>query len=227
MASSHIKLLGSWPSPYSNRVRLALKMKAIDYEFIQEDIRFKSGLLLKSNPVYKKIPVLFHADKLICESLLIVQYIDDVWPNGPSILPPDHYDRAMARFWAAYIDDKWPPLLGELRKAQGAEAKAEVIKRILEDMVVLEDAFVKCSKGKAYFGGDNIGYLDIAFGCFLGWLKIGERVAGTKLLDESKTPSLVEWSERFCSNDVVRDVLPDTEKLMKVMMRTQASVLIA
>jgi glutathione S-transferase len=106
MAKSEVKLLGAWPSPYVMRAQIALNLKAVEYEFLEETFGSKSQLLLQSNPVYKKIPVLIHADKPICESLVIVQYIDDVWTAGPSILPSDPYDRAIHRFWAAYVDEK-------------------------------------------------------------------------------------------------------------------------
>ncbi|ONI30655.1 hypothetical protein PRUPE_1G264800 [Prunus persica] len=56
--------------------------------------------------------------------------------------------------------------------------------------VLLEEAFEKTSKGKDFFSGDKIGYLDIAFGCFLGWLRVTEKMNGVKLLDETKTPGL-------------------------------------
>ena len=101
-----VKLIGDRPSPFVNRVQIALNLKSVDYDFLEETFGSKSELLLKSNPVHKKIPVLIHNDKPICESLIIVQYIDQVWASGPSILPSDPYDRAIARFWGAYIDIK-------------------------------------------------------------------------------------------------------------------------
>lgn len=107
MANSEVKLLGSWWSPFSLRVGFALNIKSILYEFQQENVLIsKSDLLLQSNPVCKKIPVLIHEDRPICESLAIVEYIDEVWASGPAILPSDPYDRAVARFWASYIDNK-------------------------------------------------------------------------------------------------------------------------
>ncbi|GAV65393.1 GST_C domain-containing protein/GST_N_3 domain-containing protein [Cephalotus follicularis] len=215
MAKCGVKVLGAWPSPFVMRARIALNLKAVDYEFVVETMHPKSELLLKSNPVHKKIPVLIHDDKPICESLVIVQYIDEAWSSGPSILPLDPYDRATARFWAAYLDEKWFPSLRGIAAAEGVDAKEAAVKLVLEGLALLEDAFGKCSKGKPFFGGDQIGFLDIAFGCFLGWLRVSEKVHGVKLLDEAKTPGLAKWAERFCADPAVKDVMPEVDKLLE------------
>ncbi|OMO51656.1 hypothetical protein CCACVL1_29672 [Corchorus capsularis] len=97
--------------------------------------------------------------------------------------------------------------------AQGDDAKKAAIAQIEEGLALLEEAFAKCSKGKAFFGGDQIGFLDIAFGCFLGWLRVTEKMSETKLLSEAKTPALLSWAHKFCSHPAVKDVMPDTEKL--------------
>ncbi|GMP94188.1 hypothetical protein CsSME_00043730 [Camellia sinensis var. sinensis] len=214
--ASDIKLIGMRPSPYVNRVQYALNMKSIDYEFLEEKFGSKSELLIQSNPIHKKVPVLIHAHKPICESLIIVQYIDELWTSGPSILPFDPYDRAIAWFWAAYIDDKWYPSLKQIRMSKGEEKKLAAVEAVKEGLALLEDAFVKCSKGKSFFGGDSIGYLDIAFGCFLGWLKAIEKLANLKLLDKTTTPHLVVWAERFCADGVVKDIMPKTEMLVEI-----------
>ncbi|KAI7993192.1 Glutathione S-transferase U17 [Camellia lanceoleosa] len=222
MATSDIKLIGMRPSPYVNRVQYALNIKSIDYEFLEEKFGSKSELLIQSNPIHKKVPVLIHAHKPICESLIIVQYIDELWTSGPSILPSDPYDRSIARFWAAYIDDKWYPSLKQIRMAKGEEEKLAAVEAVKEGLALLEDAFVKCSKGKSFFGGDSIGYLDIAFGCFLGWLKATEKLADLKLLDKTTTPHLVVWAERFCADGVVKDIMPKTEMLVEIAKILQA-----
>ncbi|AAD32886.1 F14N23.24 [Arabidopsis thaliana] len=179
MATEDVKLIGSWASVYVMRARIALHLKSISYEFLQETYGSKSELLLKSNPVHKKMPVLIHADKPVCESNIIVHYIDEAWnSSGPSILPSHPYDRAIARFWAAYIDDQ-----------------------------------VHRFQGKPFFNGDHIGYLDIALGSFLGWWRVVELDANHKFLDETKTPSLVKWAERFCDDPAVKPIMPEITKL--------------
>lgn len=107
MVSSGVQVLGTAYSPYANRVQIALNLKSVEYEYIEQNLSSKSDLLIRSNPVNKKVPVLIHGDKCISESLVILQYIDETWTgNGYSILPCDAYNRSVARFWVAYFDDK-------------------------------------------------------------------------------------------------------------------------
>ena len=102
-----MKLLGTWYSVWACRVRIALHLKDLSYGYIEEDLENKSDLLLASNPVHKKVPVLIHDGKPVCESMIIVQYLDEAFAGvGPSLLPSDPHERAVARFRAAYIVEK-------------------------------------------------------------------------------------------------------------------------
>src|SRR5664279_4522728 len=101
--NTEVKLLGTWSSPNTTRARIALNLKDVQYEFLEEQFGTKSELLLMLNPVYKKMPVLIHDGKPVCESMIIVQYIDDVWAgSGTTLMPTDAYERAMHRFWTVY-----------------------------------------------------------------------------------------------------------------------------
>lgn len=96
-------LHGTWSSTYSKRVELALKIKGIPFDYVEENLSNKSDLLLKYNPVYKKIPVLVHQGKPIAESLVILEYIDETWNYEPRLLPDDPYKSATLHFWVGYV----------------------------------------------------------------------------------------------------------------------------
>ena len=101
-----IILLGCGFSPFGMRVRVTLAEKGIQYKYREENLDHKSPLLLASNPVHQKIPVLIHNGKPISESLIIVQYIDETWRGTSPLMPKDPYSRASAMFWAEFIDKK-------------------------------------------------------------------------------------------------------------------------
>ena len=112
-----VKVLTSWPSMYGMRVLIALEEKGVKYEYQEEDPPFnKSELLLQMNPVYKKVPVLIHNGKPICESLIILQYMDQVW-GSKQFLPAKPYDRALARFWADFVDKKVIPIGVQVKRS--------------------------------------------------------------------------------------------------------------
>ena len=104
-----IILLDVWASMFAIRVRIALAEKGItNYESKEEDLfnHNKSPLLLEMNPVHKKIPVLIHNGKPICESLIIVEYIDEVWKGHSRFMSTDPYYNSQSRFWADFVDKK-------------------------------------------------------------------------------------------------------------------------
>lgn len=49
--------------------------------------------------------MLVHGENPVCESMVIIEYIEEMWPQNPLMLN-DPYDRALARFWIKFAEDK-------------------------------------------------------------------------------------------------------------------------
>uniref|UniRef100_A0ACD5U4Q9 Uncharacterized protein n=1 Tax=Avena sativa TaxID=4498 RepID=A0ACD5U4Q9_AVESA len=214
-----VKLLGVWDSPFVNRVQIVLNLKGICYEYVEEDLHNKGALLLGSNPVHKKVPVLIHNGNAIPESQVIVQYIDEAWSGtGPTVLPADPLQRATARFWAAFVDDKVGSPWFTILFARKTEEKMEAAVRAVSAMETLEGAFRDCSLGKPFFGGDGIGFVDVVLGSYLGWFVVIEKMISVKLMDAARTPNLAAWAKRFRMEDAVKGVLPeDVDKVLEFL----------
>jgi glutathione S-transferase len=225
-----LKLLGMWASPFVLRVQLALSLKGLSYEYVEVDISNKSELLLHSNPVHNKVPVLIHNGNPVCESQLILQYIDEAFAaTGPCLLPADPYERAVARFWAAYIDDKVLASWMQASRGKTEEDRAEGRKQWLVVLETLEGALRDCAAGKGmmmpFFGGDSVGYVDVVLGSLLGWVSANQEVWGIECFHPRRAPLLAAWADRFAALQTVQTVVPQVSRLVELgkMLRARQS----
>ncbi|KAF5802345.1 putative glutathione transferase [Helianthus annuus] len=206
--ANEVKLHGVTGSPFVCRAVIALNLKEIKYEFVAEDLSNKSADLLKYNPVYKKVPVLVHNGNPISESLVIVEYIDEVWKGVP-ILPQDAYEKAQARFWAKVIDDKCLPAVFKAIASHGEE---QAVAEAHEALQFLENELKV--KGSKFFGGDNINLVDISATFLALWVGAAEEALGIEVLSKHKFPKLTEWSDNYVNCQAVKDSLPPKENLV-------------
>ncbi|KAK7401684.1 hypothetical protein VNO78_13357 [Psophocarpus tetragonolobus] len=197
-----VVLLDTWASMFGMRVRIALAEKGVQYEYKEEDLRNKSPLLLQMNPIHKKIPVLIHNGKPLCESAIIVQYIDDVWSDKAPLMPSDPYERAQARFWVDYIDKKVYDTWRKMWRSKGEEHEERK-----QEFISIFKQLEETLSDKAYYGGDKFGFLDIGLVPFYSWFYTFETYGNFKM--EAECPKLVAWAKRCMQREAVSTSLPD------------------
>ena len=95
------------------------------------------------------------------------------------------------------------------------ERKEKEVNQAKEALQVLDDML----KGKKFFGGDSIGFLDIAFGWVVVWLQVYEEVGASKVFESDQYPFLDKWVQNFVSQQVIRETLPSKEELIPFFQR--------
>ncbi|KAK7300629.1 hypothetical protein RJT34_11477 [Clitoria ternatea] len=206
-----VVILDFWASPFCARVKIALEEKGLKHENSEEDLfGGKSELLLKSNPIHQRVPVLLHNDKPVLESANIVSYIDETWSSN-SLLPTCAYGRAQARFWVDYIDKKVFDT-GRSIWASNGEEREVATRDFIEVLKNLEEALGE----KDYFGGDAFGYVDIIAIPHSAWFLAYEKLGDFKIKDHA--PKFSAWIKRCLQRQSVAKVLPDPEKVYQFVL---------
>ena len=106
MSAAELELYHGLASTCSKKVRLCLFEKGLPFKSRLLDLqKFEQHepeyLALNPNGV---VPTLVHGGRPIIESSIIIEYIDETFPETP-LKPTDTYDRAMMRLWTKYSDD--------------------------------------------------------------------------------------------------------------------------
>ena len=110
-------LHGYWRSLATFRVRAALHLKGVDFREVTVDLSLGeqfSAAYGQLNPQHV-LPLLEHDGRYISQSLAIIEYIKDIWPQVP-LLPEDAAGRARVRSLAQIaIADVHPLIVPRVR----------------------------------------------------------------------------------------------------------------
>lgn len=102
---AELVLYHAWQSSASRRVRFALEEKDLTYvgvfvRLLKSEQNTPQYLQLNPNGV---VPTLIHRGRIVIESTVINEYMDDVYPDRP-LRPHDPWERARMRMWTYLAD---------------------------------------------------------------------------------------------------------------------------
>jgi len=164
--SARLKLYSFWRSTCSWRVRIALNLKGLPYDY--KAVNFGKGEHLseeftKLSPL-RFVPALVHGDVIVADSLAILLYLEDKFPEHP-LLPDDLHLKAVSLQVAALVGSNIQPFqnsgfLNLIEEKFGPEERLAWPKHFIEKGFTALEKLLKDVAGK-YSVGDQLTVADI------------------------------------------------------------------
>ena len=199
-----IRLYDAVSSSNSDRVKIALHEKGLPYErttLVLANKDQKRPEFLKLNP-YGKVPVIDDGGKILFESCIINEYLEETYPNPP-LMPKDPYLRGRGRvlidYALNYMHEPYWALRGEMLKPDAQRDRTVLTQtrtKLAELMQYLENALEE----KSFFLGD-FSLTDIAI------VPRALRMEAYGALPAPSLPHLNAWLQRIKARPSVQRIL--------------------
>jgi glutathione S-transferase len=199
-----------WLSPFSRKVRIALREKKLDFEMQIEKVWERRPEFLAINPA-GQVPVLIDEDGgAVVDSSAICEYLEEVYPE-PMLYGASAREGAEIRRLAAWFDLKFARevtanLVGEKlakRLLGRGEPSSGAIRAGLQNIHQHLDYIGYLADRRNWLAGDEFSMADVAAGAQLSAVDY----IGDVPWDEH--PRAREWYARFKSRPSVRPLLAD------------------
>ncbi len=188
--------------PFSQRCRIVLFEKGMDFQVIDVDLQNMPEDLAVMNP-YNQVPVLVERDLILHESNIINEYIDERFPH-PQLMPADPVMRARARlFLYRFEQELFAHIAAIVTGNQKAADKARTV--IRDNLTQLAPIFAK----QKHMLGDEFSMLDVAIAPLLWRLDY----YGIEL--PKQAAPLLKYAERIFSRPAYIEALTPSEKAMR------------
>lgn len=180
---------------------MVLREKGVDFETYEVDLSNKSDEFLAASPT-GKVPVVVVDGDSLYESNVVNQYLDEV-ADGVSLLPADPKQRAHARIWMAFADEKFFPALFGASIGRERGYPEEKISEADGKLAAMLNDLEKRLEGRDYLVGD-FSLADIAYaGNFTRLREMEEK----SILTLEKYPRVRAWVERVEARESYKDAL--------------------
>lgn len=200
---SNIQLYFAKASTFSQRTRVVLLEKGIDFSSTEIDLQNKPDGYTQISR-YGKVPAIKHGDIEIYESAIINEYLDEVFPEPP-LLPHDPGTKAIARIWIDYANTRFVPAFNKFLRGKDAQEQGQGQREFLEALLYIEqEGLGKLSGNGPYWLGEQLSLVDISFYPWFERLPLLEHFRNFTLPTE--TPRLQKWWNTLRLRESIRAV---------------------
>jgi glutathione S-transferase len=192
-------------SPFARKIRLVLRFKGLEYRSIDALALDEHDRLLDVNP-RAEVPVLVDGAVTVTDSVDIVSYLEDRFPN-PTVLPVSPELRAKARRWQRVADTVLDAIIHDVsiwtwpthhRSDQPPEGLLDVGRHELHQILIDLEGSIDVSG----FVCDQLSIADFSLFPHISSLKL----LGI-LLEETTHPKLLRWNRQMRRQTAVREDL--------------------
>ena len=188
--------------PFSQRCRIVLYEKGMDFQIVDVDLFNKPEDLAVMNP-YNQVPVLVERDLILYESNIINEYIDDRFPH-PQLMPADPVMRARAGSFSSGSSRRCLSTSNRSRRARRSRPK-KARGLIRDNLTQIAPVFAK----QKHMLGEEFTMLDVAIAPLL-W-----RLDHYGIQLPKQSAPLMKYAERLFSRPAFIDALTASEKVMR------------
>ncbi|XP_063599778.1 pyrimidodiazepine synthase-like isoform X2 [Penaeus indicus] len=187
--------------PFAQRTRLILVAKNVKHDIVNVNLKTKPEWLFEKNPL-GKVPALEKDGKMLFESLVTCDYLDEAYPDPP-LYPSDPWQKAHDRVFM----ELWSKVTGPMYKVYFAKGDKEALAKAVEDIhagLGLFETELK-KRGTVFYGGEKPGMLDYMIWPWVERLPMAEMMAGDlKVFQQETFPRLSSWMEAMTQDKVVQ-----------------------
>jgi glutathione S-transferase len=157
---------------------MALLEKGIAHRHTEIDLENRPDWFLTISPT-GEVPVLRHESRFVADSLVILEYLEDVFPV-PGLRPADPGLAAVSRFWNKIADEKLYPAM--LRVLLSSGQKRAVAWSRLNDLLAFIDheGLSRCGRGPFWLGPE-LSQVDLVYYPLIDRLPALPEAAGRNL----------------------------------------------
>ncbi|KSB89869.1 hypothetical protein AS593_14275 [Caulobacter vibrioides] len=169
-----MQLISLPASPFATRVRIAIRAKDLDVEIVPPPSGWPHDRRFRDISPTGRVPVLLLDDgEAVWESAVILELLEELFPQARPLLPADILERARARQLVRVADLYLMPPMVALAAPQSPTENRRLLDQLTDALAILDDLL----EDGPYAVGGSLSHAD----CAIAPALLAARVTGSRL----------------------------------------------